>query len=45
MSLEPAIGAVAGFLILAQPMTLLQMLGTAFVVAASAGATFVAGGG
>jgi inner membrane transporter RhtA len=43
MSLEPAIGAVAGFLILAQPMTLLQMLGTAFVVAASAGATFVAG--
>jgi inner membrane transporter RhtA len=42
MSLEPAIGAFAGFLILAQPMTLLQMLGTALVVAASAGATFSA---
>jgi inner membrane transporter RhtA len=40
MSLEPAIGALAGFLILAQPMTALQMLGTALVVAASAGATF-----
>ncbi|MFA1622365.1 DMT family transporter [Rhizobium mongolense] len=40
MSLEPAIGALAGFLILAQPMTLLQMLGTALVVAASASATF-----
>jgi inner membrane transporter RhtA len=39
MSLEPAIGALAGFLILAQPMTVLQMLGTALVVAASAGAT------
>jgi inner membrane transporter RhtA len=44
MSLEPAIGAFAGFLILAQPMTLLQMLGTAFVVAASAGATLVGRG-
>jgi inner membrane transporter RhtA len=44
MSLEPAIGAAAGFLILAQPMTLVQMLGTACVVAASAGATFVARG-
>jgi inner membrane transporter RhtA len=42
MSLEPAMGAVAGFLILAQPMTALQMLGTAFVVAASAGATLIA---
>lgn len=40
MSLEPAIAAVAGFIILAQPMTLLQMSGTALVVAASAGATF-----
>lgn len=39
MSLEPALGALAGFLILAQPMTALQMLGTALVVAASAGAT------
>ncbi|MBB3655889.1 inner membrane transporter RhtA [Rhizobium sp. BK650] len=42
MSLEPAIGALAGFVILAQPMTLLQMAGTALVVAASAGATFSA---
>jgi len=40
MSLEPALGALAGFLILTQPMTVLQMLGTALVVAASAGATF-----
>jgi inner membrane transporter RhtA len=39
MSLEPALGALAGFLVLAQPMTLLQMLGTAFVVCASIGAT------
>lgn len=39
MSLEPAIGALSGFLILHQPMTPLQMLGTAFVVAASAGVT------
>lgn len=39
MSLEPAIGALAGFLILSQPMTPLQMLGTALVVAASAGVT------
>jgi inner membrane transporter RhtA len=44
MSLEPALGAAAGFLILAQPMTMLQMLGTAFVVAASAGATLFGGG-
>ncbi|OWO97020.1 EamA family transporter [Rhizobium esperanzae] len=42
MSLEPAIAALAGFVILAQPMTLLQMAGTALVVAASAGATFAA---
>jgi inner membrane transporter RhtA len=42
MSLEPALGALAGFLVLAQPMTLLQMLGTAFVVAASVGATLLA---
>jgi len=42
MSLEPAIAAVAGFVILAQPMTLLQMAGTALVVSASAGATFSA---
>ena len=43
MSLEPAIGAAAGFVILMQPMTLLQMAGTALVVLASAGATFFAG--
>ncbi|ANL64001.1 threonine/homoserine efflux transporter protein RhtA [Rhizobium phaseoli] len=42
MSLEPAIAALAGFVILMQPMTLLQMAGTALVVAASAGATFSA---
>jgi inner membrane transporter RhtA len=42
MSLEPAIGALAGFVILAQPMTILQMMGTALVVTASAGATFAA---
>ncbi|MBX5165727.1 MULTISPECIES: EamA family transporter [unclassified Rhizobium] len=42
MSLEPAIAALAGFAILAQPLTLLQMAGTALVVAASAGATFSA---
>ncbi|AGS20127.1 EamA family transporter [Rhizobium etli] len=42
MSLEPAIAALAGFVILAQPMTLLQTAGTALVVAASAGATFSA---
>jgi inner membrane transporter RhtA len=40
MSVEPAIGALAGFVILSQPMTVLQMTGTALVVAASAGATF-----
>ncbi len=43
MSLEPAIGAAAGFVILTQPMTLLQMAGTTLVVLASAGATFFAG--
>ena len=39
MSLEPAIGAFAGFVILSQPMTPSQMFGTALVVAASIGAT------
>ena len=39
MSLEPALGALAGFLVLSQPMTPLQMLGTGLVVAASAGVT------
>lgn len=39
MSLEPAIGALAGFIVLSQPMTALQIAGTILVVAASAGAT------
>lgn len=39
MSLEPALGAIAGFLVLSQPMTALQIMGTVLVVAASAGAT------
>lgn len=41
MSLEPAIGALAGFLVLTQPLALLQMVGIALVVAASAGATTI----
>ena len=44
MSLEPALGALAGFLVLSQPMTPLQMLGTGLVVAASAGVTSSGGG-
>ena len=39
MSLEPALGALAGFVILGQAMTLSQMLGVGLVVAASIGAT------
>lgn len=39
MSLEPAMGAVVGFIVLHQPMTLQQMGGTALVVAASLGAS------
>ncbi|MFT4003872.1 MAG: EamA family transporter [Rhizobium sp.] len=42
MSLEPGIGAFAGFVILSQPMTASQMFGTALVVAASIGATIFA---
>ncbi len=42
MSLEPAIGAFAGFIILSQPMTPSQMFGTALVVSASIGATIFA---
>jgi inner membrane transporter RhtA len=45
MSLEPAIAAVAGFVILSQPMTPSQMFGTALVVAASIGATVFAAKG
>jgi len=37
MSVEPAIGALAGFVVLHQPMTALQLLGTLFVVGASVG--------
>jgi inner membrane transporter RhtA len=37
MSLEPAIGATAGWLLLGQGMSMGQMLGTALVVAASIG--------
>ena len=39
MSLEPAFGALSGFLILSQSMTASQMAGTILVVAASIGAT------
>ncbi|SDH65847.1 inner membrane transporter RhtA [Paraburkholderia steynii] len=37
MSVEPAIGAAAGFIVLNQPMTALQLAGTLFVVSASVG--------
>ena len=37
MSVEPAIGALAGFVVLHQPMTVLQLAGTLFVVSASVG--------
>ena len=37
MSVEPAIGAAAGFIVLHQPMTALQLAGTLFVVSASVG--------
>jgi inner membrane transporter RhtA len=39
MSMEPAMGAVVGFALLNQPMTVLQMGGTALVVASSLGAS------
>jgi len=38
MSVEPAIGALAGFVVLHQPMGVLQIAGTLLVVAASVGA-------
>jgi inner membrane transporter RhtA len=38
MSVEPAIGAVAGFIVLHQPMGVLQITGMVLVVAASVGA-------
>jgi len=37
MSLEPALGALAGFLVLGQPMTPFQILGTGVVLAGSGG--------
>jgi inner membrane transporter RhtA len=39
MSLEPAIGAAAGFVVLGQALTGIQMLGVALAVAASASST------
>ncbi|HYS65778.1 MAG TPA: EamA family transporter [Paraburkholderia sp.] len=42
MSVEPAIGALAGFVVLHQPMGVLQMAGTLLVVAASIGAVATA---
>lgn len=42
MSVEPAIGAVAGFVVLHQPMGVLQVAGTLLVVAASIGAVAAA---
>ncbi|CAB3719406.1 EamA family transporter [Paraburkholderia rhynchosiae] len=42
MSVEPAIGAVAGFIVLHQPMGVLQIVGTLLVVAASVGAVMAA---
>ncbi|RQS46681.1 DMT family transporter [Burkholderia sp. Bp8986] len=38
MSVEPAIASAIGFAVLGQPMTLLQSIGTLFVIGASAGA-------
>jgi inner membrane transporter RhtA len=38
MSVEPAIGALAGFIVLHQPMSTLQLAGMLLVVAASIGA-------
>lgn len=42
MSVEPAIGALAGFVVLHQPMGILQIMGTLLVVTASIGAVMVA---
>ncbi|WP_133649260.1 EamA family transporter [Paraburkholderia flava] len=42
MSLEPAIGALAGFVVLRQSLSLLQIAGSAFVVCASIGVIAVA---
>ncbi|MEF9672496.1 EamA family transporter [Pseudomonas sp. PCH446] len=37
MSAEPAVGALAGYVVLAQPMIPMQFVGTALVVSASLG--------
>lgn len=42
MSVEPAIGALAGFVVLHQPMGILQVAGTLLVVIASVGAVVAA---
>lgn len=42
MSVEPAIGALAGFVVLHQPMGVLQIAGTLLVVTASVGAVITA---
>ncbi|MFM0741146.1 EamA family transporter [Paraburkholderia xenovorans] len=42
MSVEPAIGALAGFVVLRQPMGILQLVGVLLVVSASVGAVVVA---
>jgi inner membrane transporter RhtA len=39
MSLEPAVGAAAGFVVLGQQLRLRELVAIGFVVAASAGAT------
>ena len=43
LSLEPAVGALAGWLVLAENLTGLQMLAIAFIIAASAGSAWSAG--
>lgn len=43
LSLEPAVGAVAGWMVLAERLSLQQMLAMAFIMAASMGAAWSAG--
>jgi inner membrane transporter RhtA len=40
MSLEPAVAALAGLIVIGQSLSAVDVLAIAFVVAASAGATF-----
>jgi inner membrane transporter RhtA len=42
MSVEPAIGALAGFIVLRQPMTAMQLAGMFLVVCASIGVVVLA---